>query len=226
MHCYDEYGGISLAKDFISEQNALPLKLRYKLEPVSEFMTSNMSRVQQILEKNGDYLHLCSEDRLILLRHTVKHTSYFGGTFVLHQVHLFNNPLFYKTAEILFGSHPLQRTKCLIDSFDSDVTFIILIVAVLAFSTTNYTVYRNTAAINLINMKTVLHIQDTYIELAWRYMVYKYNYLQAIKRFSHLLRCLFHTNDIIVEVNRVEECNNIIDSVVKQTEQILSIHTN
>jgi hypothetical protein len=209
---------------FTSEQNALPVKLRYKPGPVGEFIASNMSRVQRIFEKNRDYLSLSTHDRSILLRNTVKHTRCFDGTFILHQAHLFDNPLFYKTTEMLFGSHTMATNNRLIDSFDTDITFVKLILTVLAFSTTNYIVYKNTIPVNLIDIKTVLRFQDTYTELAWRYMIYKYSFEVAVKRFCQLIRCLFYVTSTVVAADQTQEYTNLIDTVVKQTEQTLTLN--
>ncbi len=209
-----------MANRFMSEQNALPAKLRYKLEPVGEFITFNMIRVQRIFEKNDDYLSLCSHDRSILLRNTVKHTGCIGGTFVLHQAHLLDDPLFYKSAEIIFTPDVMLTIKPITVTFDFDIIFVKLILAIIGFSTTNYTIYTNTPPINFIDLKTILHIQDAYTELIWRYLVYKYTHEQAVKRFCNLLRCLFNINFTIVEVNRIQEYTNMIDTVVEQTKDL------
>jgi hypothetical protein len=207
---------------FVSEQNVLPIKLRYKLGPVGEFIASNMSRVQRIFEKNGDYLSLSTHDRSILLRNTVKHTGCFGGTFMLHQARLLNDLLFYQSSELIFGREVMLTIKPIINSFDFDIIFIKLILTIIAFSTINYTVYTNTIPINLTDIKTMIRIQDTYTELTWRYLVYKYTYEQAVKRFCNLLRCLFNVNFTVVEVNRIEEYTNMIDTIVEKTEEIFS----
>lgn len=215
-----------MANRFKFEQNILPIKLRYKLGPIGEFITSNMSRVQRIFEKNYDYLSLCSNDRSILLRNTVKHTGCIGGTFVLHQAHLLDDLFFYKSSEAIFGSHVMSTIKCITDTFDSDVIFIKLILTIIAFSTTCYTVYTHTPSMNLINLKTIIHIQDTYTELTWKYLIYKYNYEQAVKRFCNLLRCLFHINFTIVEVDRIQNYTRMIETVVEQTNDLLTNNTN
>ena len=209
-----------MAHRFISEQNALPLKLRYKYEPVTEFITSNMIRVLRIFEKNFDYLSLCSQDRSILLRNTVKHTGCIGGTLVLHQAHLFDNPFFYKSYEVIFGTEVMLTMKPVIDTLDSDIIFMKLILTIIAFSTTSYTIYTNMAPINFTDLKTIIHIQDTYIEVTWRYLVYKYSYEQAVKRFCNLLRFLFNINVTVVTVDKIPNYSNMIDTVVEQIEQL------
>jgi hypothetical protein len=213
-----------MAQLFISEQNALPVKLRYKIGVVGEFLTSNITRVQRIFEKNDDYHSLCLQDRSTLLRSTVKHTGCIGGTFVLHQAHLLDDPLFYKSTELIFGSDVMSTIIPLTESFDSDATFVKLILTIVAFSTIRYTNYFDTDSNDLIDIKTVIRIQDTYIELAWGYMIYKYSYEQAVIRFCHLIKNLFKINFTVVEADRIQEYKNMIDTVVEQTEQRLKLN--
>ncbi len=114
--------------------------------------------------------------------------------------------------------------KRLIDRLDFDITFIELILSVLSFSTTDYTIYTNTNPINLINIKTIIHIHDTYIELTWRYLIYKYQYHQAVLDFSKFLSCLFTLNAILAEVDEEKIFTDIIDSILDQTKQTLAHH--
>jgi len=221
VHCFDEYNRFSFVKQFIQDQNALPVKLRFKCPLVKDFFTSTKTKIQLVSEKNPDLLLLSPHDRTSLLRTTIKHITSVGGMFVLRQHHLFEYPSFYNSAGLIFGSTAAAFTKYVIDQLDPDDTFIKLILAILSFSTLNYTVYTKFDQTNLINTKAILSIQDIYTELAWRYVLYKYGHHQAVMRFSNLIRCLFYVNDAIVEAHESREFTEMIDSVIKQTEQIL-----
>ncbi|CAF5107359.1 unnamed protein product [Rotaria sp. Silwood1] len=122
---------------------------------------------------------------------------------------------------MIFQPSAIVCIKRVIDRFDSDVTFIKLILAILAFSTISYTVYRKNTQSNLTNIKAILSIQDMYTDLAWRYLLYKYGHHQAVIRFSNLLRCLFSVSEAIVEAHEAQQFTDIIDYVVEQTEEAL-----
>ncbi|CAF3424419.1 unnamed protein product [Rotaria sp. Silwood1] len=118
---------------------------------------------------------------------------------------------------MIFPPSAMIFIKRAIDQFDSDVTFIKLILAILAFSTINYTVYRKNILINLTNVTAILPIQDLYTDLAWRYLLHKYDHHQAVIRFSNLLRCLFSVNEAIAEAHESQQFMDIIDFVLKET---------
>jgi hypothetical protein len=98
-----------------------------------------------------------------------------------------------------------------------------LALSILVFSTLDYTFYTNTAPVNLKNIKAVLHIQDMYAELAWRYLIYKYGHFHAVICFSNLIRCIFTVNNATIEAIKCKQYTDIVDVIIKQTEQTPSI---
>lgn len=219
VHCYDEYSGFSIAQRFIRQQNELPPKMRFKLAALSEYLTSMLCTGQLLYERNADFISLCSHDRSILLHNTMKYVSGLGSCIITRHIRVLDDPAMYKSIESMYGSTALANGIRAVDQLDSDTIFIKLALALLAFSTFNYTYYTNTPPNNLINVKAILYIQDTYTELIWRYLVYKYNHQRAVLCFSNLTRCIFLINNSLIEMHRVKQYQDIIDSIVKQTEK-------
>jgi len=212
-----------LAERFIAAQNALPLKYRFKCSSVSEFFRCLLSDGQLIYEKNSDFLSLCSHDRSTLIRTTVEHTACVISSLIVRQYQLLNHSCFLETSEILFGSGAIMGTKLILNRLDSDMIFVKVALSILAFSTINYTVYKNTIPVNLTNVKIILRIQNMYIELAWRYLLYKYGHTQAVLRFSNLIRWIFSLNLAAVEADKYREFSALVHYVIEKTEQTLVI---
>jgi hypothetical protein len=197
--------------------------MRFKLAAVNEFYTSFLSGGQLLYEKNADVISLCSHDRSILLRNTIKYVAGLGTCLISRYTRLLDNTALYKSSEAIYGSATLANTIRVIDQLDFDSTFIKLVLALLVFSTFHYIYYTNMAPDNLINIKAVLVIQDMYTELAWRYLLYKYDHERAVICFSNLLKCLFLLNDAIVEAVECKQYRDMIDSLVEQTEETLKL---
>ncbi|CAF4039779.1 unnamed protein product, partial [Rotaria sordida] len=193
-YCFDENIGYEYVKHCLEEQNRLPIKLRFKYSPFKLHS-----------KKNRDILSLFHHDRTTLLRTTVEFTTSVGGMFTLRQYKLFDYPPFYESVEMIFKPSAAIFIKRVVDQLDPDNTFIKLILAIIAFSTINYTMYRENAQINLINIKETLHIQDMYVDLAWQYLLYKYGHHQAV----------------IFEAHEVQKFTEMIDSIIEQTERTL-----
>ena len=209
----------------MSEQNALPIRFRYKLRDVTDMYKSLLGRIQ-VFENNRDTLVLCPEDQSTLIHSSVILTSAFGMIFVLQQTKILFDSVFRTSNVRLFGSNSLQFTDQTTYFYDSDITFLKLIMAALSFSTLNYPVFKNTIPKNLTDIKAVLRIQDAYIELAWKYMVYKHGFEHSVLRFNQLLRCLFAFQYAIIEGDVYQNCEPILDTVSDQMEQtfIVSNH--
>ncbi|CAF4344552.1 unnamed protein product [Rotaria sordida] len=99
-----------------------------------------------------------------------------------------------------------------------------LFLAILSFSTTRCTIYSNTPLENLSTIKKIFDIQNAYIELLWRYLLYKYNFERSVICFSNLIRCLFAINEALVEAHDFQWYTDTIDSLVQQTQQTLNFN--
>ncbi|UJR23911.1 hypothetical protein I4U23_026883 [Adineta vaga] len=222
IHSFDQYSGYSYVLNFIQEQNTLPLKLRYRYSAVSEFFTSMMNQIQCVFEKNRDFLSLSTNDRTILLRITAEYTSSIGGIFLLYQSHLFDYSLFYQSTQTIFSSNSTATIKRVIDHLDSDDTFIKLVLALLAFSTTNYTIYSGSMS-HLIDSNAILPTQNLYTEITWRYLLHKYNQNEAVVRFMNVIRCMLLVNRVIVEAHDSQQFMEIVDGIIEQSERKLYV---
>jgi hypothetical protein len=159
-----------------------------------------------------------------LLHGKLKYLGGLGTCFILRHVGLFDTAAFYQNAELVYGSTTLSAGKLASNQLDSDIVFIKMVLSILAFSTFDYTFYTNTAPINLENIKAVLRIQDRYIELAWRYLIYKHNYSYAVICFCNLIRYIFSGNNATVEAVECQQYTDMINTLIKQTKETLSLN--
>jgi hypothetical protein len=210
-----------IAEQFVHEQNLLPLKLRFKNASVMNFIKTILDGSQLLYKSNQDFLSLSANDRSILLYNTIKHTASFSSTTVCQQVRLLRHPAFYNAIELISNASMIPTIMCIERLFDFDMIIKKLVLAILAFSTTNCTIYSDSSTGNLSDLKQILRIQDTYIELIWRYLLYKYDHKQAVICFSNLIRCLFAVHDVIIRGCEIQWFTDKIDSLIQQTEQTL-----
>jgi len=222
-HCYDEYSGLSMAERYMHEQNILPLKLRFKIASVINLYHMSLDKNQLLYTNNRDFLSLSPDDRSTLLHGTFEYTGALLTTFILHRVRLMEYSAYYDALAIMAPPSIIPTIKRLGNRLDLDTIIVKLFLAILSFSTISYTIYSNTPPVILSNIKQILHIQDTYAELIWRYLLYKYNYQQAVKCFSDLIKCIFGAQEAIDKVHNDQWYTDIVDSTVQQTEQCLTL---
>lgn len=225
VHCYDEHSGYLLTERFVREQNSLPIKLRYKCGSVCELISLLAHQVQQIFKKNQNFLSLCPDDRSNLLHNIMPYVTCLSATIALRQPNLYENPAFFKAAETVFGVNPMNAAKRAYDQLDSDLSFIKLILSILIFSTIKPPVITPITSINLINIKLIFCIQEKYIELIWRYLLYRYNHEQAVICLSNVVRCLFAVIEAVKESQDIKQHKDIINAIIEETEKKLTINS-
>ncbi len=222
-HCYDEHSGLSMSEQFMAEQNFLPPKMRFKKTLMIEFIQRTLHESQFLYRSNQDFLSLSMDDRSCLLHNTLKHVGSLSSNFIIYKVQLMNCPTYFDTIGSI--SHPsiIPAAKRVADRLDFDMIIMKLFLAILSVSTINYTVYSYSPPVNISNIKQVLRIQNTYIELLWKYLLYKYNFVGAVKCLSELIRCFFAIHNAAVVTHDIQWLTDTIQSLVQQTEQTLSL---
>ncbi|CAF1254747.1 unnamed protein product [Rotaria sordida] len=223
-HCYDEYSGLSIDERFMLEQNALPLKLRFKKEEIKKLIQITLDRSQLLYKNNQDFLSLSADDRSILFHTTFTHTAHLSADMINYTIQLMNYPAYFHVIEMLTNPSLMPVVRRIADRLDFDMIIMKLFLVILSFSTTRYTVYSNTPPVNLSNIKEILRIQDTYIEITWRYLLYKYNFERSVICLSDLIRCFCAIHEAIVKVHDIPWPAETISSIVQQTEETLTLN--
>ncbi|CAF1217390.1 unnamed protein product [Rotaria sordida] len=219
-HCYDEHSELSLGLCLMNEQNNLPLKSRFKNEALIKYFQVAMKGDKN----NQDFLSLSIDNRSTLLISTMKHTADISTNFMHYMTGLLNIPAFYVTVALITHPTVVPTVKRIVERIRFDIVIIKLLLAIVCFSTINYTTYSNIPSMNLSNIKQILNIQDKYIDLLWRYLLYKYNYAQAIMYCSDLIRCLFAATEFLYRTDFVQFFNDKINFLVQQTDQSLNLN--
>jgi len=214
IHCFDEHG----SNLFVRRSNGDQGNYQFEFLSVKTFFESVMNKVQLVLERNRDYLSLPFNDRRALLQLTVEHASGLGGMITLRQHRLFDYPSFYQIAERIFKPDSARFTRQVIEKLDLDNTFLKIMLAIISFSTLNHTVYTGESSPPTMNVKAILKIQDTYAELAWLYLLYKYQHDEAVSKFSNFIRCILLVNRATVVAHESKSFHNIIDYIIEQNQ--------
>lgn len=221
IQVYDQCHQTTILKPFLDGQSGLPLKMRYKIEHVTAIAVSLASTGNILFEKNSDFLTLSSPIRSVLLQRTIKQVLACNSAFIAHQYQLFEDPICYEMMVTVYGQTIVDNGRLAGHRFDPDMTFIKLIVTILMFSPSDFTLSDDYQRPSII--KEILHIQNKYIELAWRYMIFKYDEQRAVKSFSNIVRALFALHASINGALEQAHYHQMIDTLVEQTEQSLIV---
>lgn len=223
-HCYDEYSGLAIGENYILQQHNLPLKYRFKSSSLVNLCRMSLQGAELLYKKNEDFLSLSLNDRSCLLENTFKYTGCLVANFMVYKVGIVNYPAFYDSMAMITHSSVVPATQRIVHRLDFDMMIIKLLLVILSFSTINLSMDSKTPSSNLSNIKEILRIQDIYIDITWRYLVYKCGFQGAVKCFSELIRCIFAVNEILVQTDEVQWVADTLDSLIQQTKDNLSLN--
>ena len=216
IQCYDEHAGLQLVERFIIAENILPLKVRFKCASVTHLISALFGHVQRLFERNDDFRSLSSPDRSLLLRRQMKYASLLSASFHIHQTHLLDYPAFYQASELLFGSTAMAIARHLVSLVNVDAPFLKMALALICFSSWDYSGDQTAERDELRNTGLIRRIQTRYIDLTWRYLLHVYDHRRAVICFADLIRCLFRIDDFLLHVRETPTFSTIMDPLVQR----------
>ena len=111
-------------------------------------------------------------------------------------------------------------TLAFIDLFkylDLDQTLIKVTPLLLIFSENTW-IFPSRTPSDHINSKVIFHIQNRYVEVVWKYLLYNYDSREAIRRFLRLIQFLLSIIHGMTHVQSIQSHVHDIESIVEHTE--------
>jgi len=208
IHSYDEHNALPVGKAFMKELESLHPKLRFKIEPkkIVEIVTVFYQATEPFIQSNRDFASLPLHDRSVVLRGAIDNVSCLGGGFIIRESGLITNLAFRQGLENTFGTVPYKFTLTAISLLDEDINLVKLTLSLFAFCTSSCTVFNENSSF-------------MYAELIWKYLLYQYTFDQAVKRFSHLVKCLVAALTVRTHLQDVKNHTDVVDSLIEKIEQ-------
>ena len=222
MHSYDEHCVLPAAQAYMKELDSLPLKLQFKIDlnKMLQLVTTFYDAVEPFIRSNHDFTSLPVHDRSIVLHGAIDNVSCLSGGFIARQSGLITNAAFRQGLEKIYGTIPFNLTLKMISLIDQDVSLVKLTFALFTFCTSNCTIFNENVSFRYItSYQEFLRIQNTYAELIWKYLLYKYTFIQAVMRFSNLVQCLIVALTIRTHLQTVRSHTDVVDSLIQKIEQ-------
>lgn len=223
-NCYNEFSGLKLGEDYLNEQNHLPSKMRYKTTSVINFIRSLLISTPLLYKNNQDFQSLSIEDRCLLLNSTYEYVGCLSTNLITQTIGLTDIPQYFDAIETTSHLELVDAIKDLLKQLHFDSIVMKILLSILSFSTINLTIYSNHSAKNFTNIQQIFQIQNQYIDILWKYLIYKHNYTQAVIHISNLERCMSVLQHAIVIEREVKWYYEIVnETLAQQTEQILAV---
>ena len=184
---------------------------------LQSLLTSFYETAGRSLRSNADIAHLESHDRSILLHTAATNITCAGGQLIYYHSQLIHYDLVWKYMEEIYGKVAIYYRQLSSKFVESD--FIIWKLCIASFALlTNTRIFGKDIQGEYHDITQILKIQDKYAEVLWKYLLYKYDDKEAIKRYVRMIEWFLSLTIFMQDTYNVDAYVNDIESLVEQTE--------
>jgi hypothetical protein len=225
IRSYDEQNLIIRVKCLLKEASSLPPKLRTKPENTINLISQCMTTIQPLLENSPHFQRLSNHARRALLLRNVYSTGGINACLVARETDSYSNMSLMTACTVLYGSDFMMCRTRENERLEPNGNLIKVMLFVLIFSSNGSIVaFNEQEVIDTVSSSIeLLHIQDVYVTMLWKYLVYLYGYDQAALRFSSLVKLFLNTLRQSEELAKNLAHNTLLDRIAKDTERSLVI---
>jgi hypothetical protein len=204
IHAYDEQNLIVRTQCRFKEQATLPPKLRSNITNTLELIGLYYTAMQPFIESSSHFHASSADIRRIIIQ----------------------NDYYTATCNEIYGVDYVQNGYQFMSKMEPNRILLKILLMILAFST-NCSLVTYDHSINFINISLnntlhLIHIQNIFITMLWKYLVYQYGHRDAIKR---LVRLVKNYLDVLNQMhdNISQQHWKMVDNIVERTTYSLTL---
>ena len=188
-----------LIRSFDSPTPTIDVQVWQTFNLFASFYTS----VQSFVNTVPEFRALPLADQASLFSRNLHGLFNFCGTFMLRDAGMFDNARNEGFLVPLYGEAIVRQAKNIVQRLDLDSSLVKLIHIVFAFSTNCFTVkydpWMERDAF-LHGSLRLLRSQNVYVEILWKYMVYRYGHEGSVHRFTALVKHMLDLINLSTEI--------------------------
>lgn len=225
IHSYDEFNQINRLQQLMLQKNAILPKLRMKSRDMLNVFNEIIIGIQPLMERSSHFQILPKDMIRRLFYRNMAITGGVNAMFITRETHIREDAGYATMCALVYGPDFLINSRKLENRLENNGNLIKLYLFVLIFSTNCKFLSHNQIDDYDIETNTIklFHIQNIYIEILWRYMIYLYGYQQAASRFTALIIDSLCIVMLAKHVSDESAHNMLVEGVVTHIESALSI---
>jgi hypothetical protein len=218
------------AKKIVKLVSNLSMKNQTDVQNSLNMMTSIYTSLQTFVNCTADFRIMTTAEQCSLIQRNMQGLLAFYCVFSFRESGVFHNKNTEKALLPLYGYDSVQRTKHICKLLDQDLTLVKLMLITLTFSSNCFMVteeQNSTRDSLLYGTFRLFGSQNVYAELLWQYMIYRYDYWGAVRRFHTLIKIAVDALSLcsnIYDNNKVHQ--NLANEITEQIELTLKLNEN
>jgi hypothetical protein len=223
LHAFDEFNPSIQIQCSLNELSSLPPKLRLKSAEAYNIVGQFFTGIQSLIEHSPDLYLLPVDARRALTKHNLSSTGAMNGIFLCHELDLYNNVIFINICNFFYGSEFMIDCARNSSRCDTNGNLIKIMLFIMTFSS-NFSIVTFDNEEHITTMSSsidLFQVQNVYVTMIWKYLVYLYGFTAAVLRFSSLVKSVLGIMHMLEVMPTNESHNHMVDTIVQETERSL-----
>ncbi len=228
VHAFDNFIPIIQTRQTIEYLSTWSSSIGFDLSQILSMFTTFYTSTESFISSTADFQILTVEEKCSLYQRNLHGVLHLCATFILRLSGMFDCSAHEKLIISVYGYDIFQQTKRIALQLDYDLVIIKLMLLILAFSSNCYMVDEHENMHNdrlLYGTFRLFGSQNFYVEVLWKYIIYRYDYYDAALRFAKLIKHVLDLLKISENANQNNEIHqNFVDEITVLTEETLIIN--
>jgi len=225
LHVYDEHNLSRQIQNSLHRLSLLPPKLRVKASDTYNMISISFTGVQSLIERSPDLSSLPIDARRALTKHNLKSTGSVNGIFLSRELDLYNNPLFLNACNALYGVEFLKNCAQHSARCDPNGSLMKIMLFVITFSSNcSIVIFDDRENITTISSSLdLIHVQNVYVTMLWKYLIYLYGFKEATLRFSSIVKSIIDVTRMLESMPENITHDLMVETIVAEAQRSLLI---
>ncbi|CAF3328351.1 unnamed protein product [Rotaria socialis] len=224
IHAYDRENSIEKTKHMLEQQSSLPPKLRTKSTIILDIVGSYYSTIQSFLSNVPYYSDLSFDARRALIKHNSETVGSFHSVFIVRESNALNHESYIVGCSNIYGTENFDILRKFMSILDKNGTLVKAMLLIISFAgNCSKVVLDHSESMGIMsNTISSVRIQNILITMFWKYLIYQYGFLGAVKCFDSFIRYVL--NIILwTETNDSVQHSDMLDTIIENTTRLLIV---
>ncbi|CAF3494171.1 unnamed protein product [Rotaria sp. Silwood1] len=236
VNLFDSKFPISNIRQLLEIQSTYPMKMRLKMAETNMLRIINTmyQGVLPFIINISHFGNLSLNDQSALIERNLRNIGGYSGIVISRDADIHSSPIFKIGFPLIYGSKVMEDAMKIYEKTDSDGTLVKLLMPTLIFSTACDLLILTDKNENKLNISTneyrlltdekqILDIQNFYTEILFKYMIFRYGYKDAALKFAGLIKTSLDQSMCSLNGREALRHKQLMQTIVKQTEQSLTL---
>lgn len=208
----------------------LPFEDLFNTTHTHNLFRTYYTAAQSFVASSPDYKVLTVNEQSSLLKRNLNGLFIFCAEIVCRDLKMLENAAWSNTLTYTLGSDMIERKRYLNSRLEHDTTLIKLMLIIIAFSSNCYMLDERQTIYNdhlLYGTFRLLGSQNVFVDILWKYMIYRYGYRESVLRFSRLVKQTLDLITLVVNMYRSDRLHqNFVDDTIKMATSMIKLDEN